>query len=281
MNLLTRDDKNFPKNLKDISPKVSKLFYKGNYSKKLFEKSIAVVGSRKMTSYGTRILESLLPPLVNAKITIISGFMYGIDQEAHKIALENEGKTVAVLGWGIDWPVEPADKKLYERIENKGLLLSEYQDSSPQLWMFPRRNRIMAGLAQATLVIEAAPNSGSLITAAFATKYKKKLFAVPGPATSIVSQGTNTLIKKGLAKLVSTADDILTEMNWSKTKKTQPIENKNPDILLQLLSREPLNIDEIALSLNSTVEKISVKLSLLQLKGLIAENNGKYYSKSA
>lgn len=279
MEVLTRDDKNFPNNLRKISPKVLKLFYKGTYSKKLFEKSIAVVGSRKMTSYGVRILESLLPSLIDSGITIISGFMYGVDQQAHKIALENNGKTVAVLGWGINWPVEPADKKLYERIENKGLIVSEYQNSSPQLWMFPRRNRIMAGLAQATLVIEAAPNSGSLITAAFATKYNKKLFAVPGPATSLVSQGTNTLIKKGLAKLVSTPDDILTEMNWSTTKKTQPSEYKNPDILLQLLSREALNIDEIALSLNSTVEKISVKLSLLQLKGYVEEKDGKYYCK--
>src|SRR3989344_2462460 len=116
MRVLETNDKNFPENLKKITPKVKKLYYKGNYNQKFFGKSIAVVGSRKMTSYGQRIIEQLIPPLVDAGITVISGFMYGVDQAAHKTALEYEGKTIAVLGWGIDWPVESADKKLYREI---------------------------------------------------------------------------------------------------------------------------------------------------------------------
>src|SRR3989344_1287910 len=208
MEMLSINYKGFPHSLRKISPKVNRLFYKGKYDKKLFDKSIAVVGSRKMTQYGQRIIQSILPQLIEAGATIISGFMYGVDQEAHEITLENNGNTVAVLGWGIDWKVTPADKKLYSEIENKGLILSEYPKStSPQLWMFPRRNRIMAALAQAVLVIEAAPNSGSLITASFAKKYKKQLFAIPGPATSVVSQGTNNLIKNREAILVTSAED--------------------------------------------------------------------------
>ena len=280
MGILEISDKNFPQNLKTITPKVTRLFYKGNLHKKLFQKSLAVVGSRKMTSYGQRVIESLIPPLVNAGVTIISGFMYGVDQEAHRITLENDGETIAVLGWGIDWPVENADNNLYSEIEKKGLILSEYpKKTSPQLWMFPRRNRIMAGLSQAVLVIEAALNSGSLITASFAQKYKKRIFAVPGPVTSAISLGTNNLIKSGLAKMAVSAEDILSEMNWSGKEKRVKNETDNRDLLLQLLSNEPLTVDEIALSLNSSVEKVSVKLSLLQLKSQIEEKNGKYYCK--
>lgn len=280
MDLLEIQDKNFPKSLKKITPKVSKLYFKGNFSHKIFSKTVSVVGSRKMTHYGQRIIESLIPPLVDAGVTIISGFMYGVDQTAHQITLENSGKTVAVLGWGINWLVESTDNKLYSEIEKKGLILSEYPNkTTPQLWMFPRRNRIMAGLADATLVIEAAPNSGSLITASFAQKYKKKLFAVPGPTTSLVSQGTNDLIKNGSARLVTSAEDILKQMKWSDKMKPDNADKAKPDLLLQLLSNEPLAVDEIALALHISVENISVRLSLLQLKGQVEENNGKYYCK--
>ena len=281
MNNLEINDRNFPHNLKKITPKVARLYYKGNIHKDLFKKSVAVVGSRRMTQYGQRIIESLLPPLINAGVTIISGFMYGVDQQAHTITLENGGKTVAVLGWGIDWQVEASDQKLYSEIEKKGLIISEYPDKiSPRLWMFPRRNRIMAGLSQAVLVIEAAPNSGSLITADFAKKYAKKLFAVPGPVTSAVSQGTNMLIKLGIAKMATSADDILNEMKWTNDFK-QPCSKSadKSDILLQLLANEPLTVDEIALSTNQSIANVSVKLSLLQLNGQVEEKDGKYYCK--
>ena len=282
MRVLETNDKNFPENLKKITPKVKKLYYKGNYNQKFFGKSIAVVGSRKMTSYGQRIIEQLIPPLVDAGITVISGFMYGVDQAAHKTALEYEGKTIAVLGWGIDWPVESADKKLYREIEEKGLFMSEYEnDRKPQLWMFPRRNRIMAGLARAVLVIEAAENSGSLITAAYAKQYKKILLAVPGPVTSYLSTGTNNLIKNGLAKMILSAGDILAAMGWHENPPRQKNEKEDTgrDLIIQLLKNESLTVDQIAISLQKPVEKISVKLSLLQLKGQIEEKDGKYYSK--
>ncbi|OGG03146.1 DNA protecting protein DprA [Candidatus Gottesmanbacteria bacterium RBG_16_37_8] len=288
MGVIEIKDKNFPPNLKKITPKVTKLYFKGSFNKNFFQESIAVVGSRKMTQYGQRVIENLLPPLIDAGITIISGFMYGVDQAAHKVTLENSGKTVAVLGWGIDWPVENADQKLHQEIEKKGLIISEYAKSTaPQLWMFPRRNRIMAGLSQAVLIIEAAENSGSLITASYAQKYKRQLFAVPGPITSTVSQGTNNLIKSGQAKMVTSATDVLKEMNWRQERLTFKKETKlfhsitedsTGDLILQFLLNEPLSIDEIALSTGQSVEKVSVKLSLLQLKGQVVEKEGKYYS---
>lgn len=282
MRVLEPRDKNFPINLKKITPKVKKLFYKGNLSGNIFKRSLTVVGARKMTRYGERVIESLLPPLVEAGVTIISGFMYGVDQAAHKTALFYGGKTVAVLGWGIDWPVENTDKKLYSEIEKKGLIVSEYvSDRKPQLWMFPRRNRIMAGLSEGVLVIEAAENSGSLITAAFARKYNKHLLSVPGPVTSAVSIGTNKLIKSRQAKMVISADDIFVEMGWQKVTSEKPKETKDTfkDLIIQLLKNEPLTVDQIAISLQKPVEKISVRLSILQLKGLIEEKDDKYYSK--
>ncbi|OGG07199.1 DNA protecting protein DprA [Candidatus Gottesmanbacteria bacterium RIFCSPHIGHO2_02_FULL_40_24] len=282
MRVLEAADKNFPAGLKKITPKVKKLYSKGNFTKNLFIKSLTVVGARKMTQYGQRVIDNLLPPLVDSGITIISGFMYGVDQAAHKKALELGGKTIAVLGWGIDWSVGASDIKLYREIEEKGLILSEFEnDLKPQLWMFPRRNRIMAGLSRAVLVIEAAQNSGSLITAGFALKFRKKLLAVPGPVTSAVSQGTNGLIKSGKAVMITSASDILNVMNWHesvKKKKSQPV-NDSKDIIIKLLADQSLTVDEIALSVGQPVDKVSVKLSLLQLKGWVEEKEGKYYSK--
>ena len=148
------NDKKFPGSLRGIKPKVERLYCKGNLRDELFQKCVAVVGSRRMTQYGQRIIERIIPSLVSAGITVVSGFMYGVDQEAHKRCLLCGGKTVAVLGWGIDWQVEDADKKLYKEIEDKGLIMSEYkEDTKPQLWMFPRRNRIIAGLSQAVLIV--------------------------------------------------------------------------------------------------------------------------------
>jgi len=176
------------------------LFYRGAFQSSWFEKTLTVVGSRKMTNYGCAAVARLVPQLVEAGVTLISGFMYGVDQEVHRRTLEFGGRTVAVLGWGIDWAVGPEDLALFKKIEKQGLIVSEYPlQTVPQLWMFPARDRLMAQLGQGTLVIEAAKRSGSLITANYAGKLKRPLFAVPGPITSAVSAGTNELIQSGRA----------------------------------------------------------------------------------
>ena len=274
---LKSSDSSFPPSLALVKPKVKGLLYKGNLEPELFENCVAVVGSRRITNYGRTVIEKIIPPLVDAGVTIVSGFMYGVDQEAHRVCLGNGGATIAVLGWGIDWQVPEEDQKLYTQIEKEGLFLSEYGlDTKPQLWMFPQRNRIVAGLAKATIVIEAAEKSGSLITANYALKFGRKLFSVPGPITSKVSMGCNQLIKEGKAQILTTANDILKELNLKGTN-ISPTRSDLEGEIAKLLANEALTVDELARIAKKNVESLAVELSMLQLKGDIVERDGKYY----
>ena len=176
----------------------------------IFSNCLAVVGSRKLTNYGKQTIERIVGELAMAGITIVSGFMYGADAEAHRATVKVGGRTIAVMPCGID-RISPEDQEeLYNDIlENNGLIISEYEgDMTPALWTYPRRNRIVAGLSKAVLIIEAGEKSGSLITANLAKKFGRKIFAIPGPITSSVSIGTNRLIKEG-AEMVISAKDIL------------------------------------------------------------------------
>jgi len=280
----TSDKKNYPKILREIKNYPKKLFYRGNLDQKLFEKSLAVVGTRRITRYGKMVIEKFIPFLVKEKITIISGFMYGVDTEAHQKCLEYGGKTVAVLGGGLNIIYPPENERLYEKIlENGGLIISEYEpDFKPQLWTFPQRNRIVAGLSSlGVLVIEAGEKSGALITANLARQQGKKVFAVPGPITSSVSVGTNFLIKTHQAKMVSTPEEILGKKietpSFFSLQELSPLEQK----IYQALETEPLTADEIAKTVGQNIVEVGKTLSLLSLKGLISEFAGKYYLKSS
>jgi len=186
---------------------------------------------------------------------------------------------MAVFGSGLNFIYPPENKKLYRQIlKSNGLILSEYEpDVKPQLWTFPQRNRIISGLATlGVLIVEAGQKSGSLITAWLAGKQKKKLFALPGPITSSVSAGTNMLIKSGRAKMVLSAKDILGSKSPSISKqpaKLDPVEQK----ICQILEAEPLTIDEIAHKINQNIIETSKILTMISLKGIIKEENGKYY----
>jgi len=279
----TFDKKNYPKILREIKNYPKKLFYRGNLDQKLFEKSLAVVGTRRITRYGKMVIEKFIPFLVKEKITIISGFMYGVDTEAHQKCLEYGGKTVAVLGGGLNIIYPPENERLYEKIlENGGLIISEYEpDFKPQLWTFPQRNRIVAGLSSlGVLVIEAGEKSGALITANLARQQGKKVFAVPGPITSSVSAGTNFLIKTHQAKMVTTPEEILGKKienpSLFSLQELSPLEQK----IYQALETEPLTADEIAKTVGQNIVEVGKTLSLLSLKGLISEFAGKYYLKS-
>ena len=210
-NIVTINDIRYPVSLKAIGKDAPKqLYYKGNWDENIFENCLAVVGSRRMTTYGKQITQKLVSEIAGKGITIVSGFMYGIDATAHKTALNVGGKTIAVMPCGINIVHPEYQVKLYDEIlENKGLIISEYEgDFLPTLWSYPRRNRIVAGLSKATLVIEAGEKSGSLITANLAKKFNKKVFAVPGPLTSVLSKGTSQLIKEG-ADIVTCANDVV------------------------------------------------------------------------
>ncbi len=208
----TSEDKNYPENLKKIDSPPFILFSKGTI-KGQDSLAVAVVGSRRMTDYGRMVTGKLVAELVTKKITIVSGLARGIDTVAHETALANNGRTIAVLGHGLDLIYPPENKKLADKISSGyGALVSEYPlGCQPIATNFPARNRIIAGLSLGVLVIEADIHSGSLITARQALDQGREVFAVPGPINSFNSSGTAFLIKQG-AKLVETVDDILEEL---------------------------------------------------------------------
>ena len=217
-----------------------------------------------MTDYGRRVIEKIVPRFVFEKKTLVSGFMYGVDQYAHQVCIENGGKTIAVLGWGIKRELEGTDRKLAQSIVSSGgLLLSEWENQQATLWTFPVRNRIVAALCEDVIVVEAAVKSGSLITANIARKLKRTLWAVPGPITSRTSSGTNALIAQGYAHM------------WlGDTPQKMPIMG---DPLVQLVQENELTANDIARRLGKPVSEIGAQLSLLTVTGQLTERGGKYY----
>ncbi len=281
INTFDIDEVNYPSSLKKIKNPPKKLFYRGSFDKNLFEKCIAVVGSRKNTKYGQSVVDLLVPKLVNEKITIVSGFMFGIDSLAHLSCVEYGGKTIAVLGNGLNVIYPSSNDKLYMQIlDSGGLIISEYEsDFKPVLWSFPQRNRIVAGLANlGILVIEAGVKSGSLITARIGMEERRKIYCVPGPINSNVSVGTNQLIKEGLAKMVTAVEDII---EGQRNKHSQmdlfgqmSAEEKN---IASELSREPMTADELSKSLKIEISSLLTKLSMMEMQGIVEEQGGKYY----
>jgi DNA processing protein len=281
----TISKRDFPDNLKKINKCPEKLFYRGHWNEKIFEKVLAIVGSRQMTRYGREIISKFMPDLAAEKLTIISGFMYGIDTEAHKKCLEMGGKTIAVLGGGLDFLSPSENDDLYtEILEKDGLVISEYEpDFKPTLWSFPARNRIVSALStEGILVVEAGLKSGSLITARIGKEQNKKIFAIPGPINSKLSEGTNWLIKENLAKMVLESGDIL-ERQIKKIKQINFLEenlNSIENKIINLLKNEESSIDELTRILGLPITEISTNLSTLSLKDLVEEENGKYYLKN-
>ncbi|MCF7875210.1 MAG: DNA-processing protein DprA [Candidatus Omnitrophica bacterium] len=273
----------YPDLLKEIKSRPDKLYYKGNWSREIFKNCLAVVGSRQITTYGRQITNKLVPEIASAGITIVSGFMYGVDAQAHRAALLGGGKTIAVMPCGIDRIHPGYQDKLYNQIlEEGGLIISETKGKTmPALWSYPRRNRIVAGLSQATLVVEAGLESGSLITANLTNKFRRKLFAIPGPLTSSVSKGTLGLIKDG-AEMVTSADDILNYYNLGNKRGLEidslflNLDREEKEII-EKLKQEPMDIDFLSRQLNKTSSQVGTKLSLMHLKGLVNQEAGKYY----
>jgi len=233
-----------------------------------------------MTRYGESVLDKFMPELVANKVTIISGFMYGIDTAAHKKCLELGGKTIAILGNGLDYIYPPENDKLYkEIIEKGGLIMSEFDDDfKPTLWSYPQRNKTVAKLSTlGILVIEAGLKSGSLVTANLGYKMKKKIFAVPGPITSSVSSGTNYLIKSGMAKIVTDVSDILDiKTEFTQEKLLVDLDNIETKIV-KVLKDEELSVDEICHKTGINISELSVKLSIMGMRNILDEKNGKYF----
>lgn len=278
------EKKDFPTDFKKISSCPEKLYYRGNWNEEIFKKTLAVVGSRAITRYGKEIISKFMSDLVAQKITIISGFMYGVDSEAHKNCLDLGGKTIAVLGSGLDELYPPQNDKLYtEILEKDGLIISEYEpDFKATVWSFPQRNRIVSGLSTiGVLVVEAGLKSGSLITAKLALKQKKNMFAIPGQIGSRTAEGTNWLIQSGGAKMVTCVGDILGNSNHCPNQ--QNLFKDYSDLselekqIVDILENEAVTIDELCLKIKSPVSEISTTISMMLMRDLIVQENDKIY----
>jgi DNA processing protein len=283
-----------PSLLANLSDSPDGIYYKGEFSMEMFDRCLAVVGSRRNTRYTGEVLESLLGGLVANGVTIVSGFMYGVDAEAHLNCIELGGRTIAVLPYGIDFEPPGEMAELYNSIlENKGLFISEYPGNHPpEKWTFIARNRIVAGLSQAVLVVEAAKKSGALITAKKALEYGREVFAVPGSIVSGVSVGTNNLIKEG-ARLVSNCADILDVFGWGSgfesgfefSNSLSSIRLSNLDEkeskLFEVLTRNPgSSYDELFEFSNYAgfqEDKLIAVLTRLQISGYVIEDGGRFY----
>lgn len=285
-NVLTIKDDSYPENLKTIHDPPPVLYFKGNIIEK-DKNSISLVGSRKATYYGKMVAENLSKDLALAGLTIISGMARGIDTAAHKGALSVHGRTIAVLGCGIDLIYPPENRRLAKEIEESGALITEFSFSTlPERQNFPRRNRIISGLSLGTVVVEAGEKSGALITADFALEQGREVFAVPGNITSSLSNGTHNLIKQG-AKLVNNYRDILEEIPGIVTQETSIKEisvekyslSEEEQIIYKIISNQPLQIDEIIEVSKLSASKVSEILLNLELKDLIKEIEGKKFIK--
>ncbi len=218
LNVLTRQDDEYPQNLKNILYPPIVLYVKGRLKPQDCN-SIAIVGSRLASFYGLSCAEKLAGELANYGLTVVSGMARGIDTASHRGALKQNGRTIAVIGSGFNRIYPPENKGLCEEIAGSGAVISEFPiDTPPEKENFPRRNRIISGLSLGVVVVEAARNSGALITADFALEQGREVFALPGKVDSSTSFGTNELIKQG-AKLVSCVDDIIEEFALVQEKK--------------------------------------------------------------
>ncbi len=281
---ITVFDQDYPSLLKQIYDPPIVLYYKGEFQPQ-DEKAIGVVGTRKMTSYGRVVTTQFTQGLVSAGLTIVSGLARGVDSEAHWTAVKNEGRTLAILGGGLNQIYPPENRSLAEKIiDGYGAVMSEFPPDYPSMpGNFPARNRIISGLSLAILVTEAAQDSGSLITARLALEQGREVFAVPGPITSNLSKGPIDLIKEG-ARPVTSADEILEELGI--TKRSNMLDTSNITDLseeekqvLEILDNENRHIDEIGRMLNFPSPKISSLLLKMEISGLVQSMGAGIYCK--
>lgn len=279
--ILTLLDKTYPEKLKEIFDPPPVLYIKGEF-KPEDNLALAVVGTRRVTAYGREVTEILVRELSSSGLTIVSGMARGVDSLAHKTALDCGCRTIAVLGCGVDIIYPAQNVILAKEIIKNGALVSEYPPGTqPIPGHFPARNRIISGLSLGTLVTEADEKSGSLITAGSALEQNREVFAVPGPIYSRLSKGPSGLIKQG-AKLVTSAEDILEELNIEQKQKAQKVKQILPDNLdeeaiIKLLINEPKHIDQLLRESKFSSDKLNGLLVTMELKGKISSlGNGSY-----
>lgn len=282
--LITIFDVDYPKLLKEIYNPPILLYLRGAFEPR-DEFAVAVVGTRKVTSYGAQVAGDIARPLAKNGVTIISGLALGVDTLAHEAALDVGGRTIAVIGSGLDWrsiyPIE--NRFLAERIVDAGgMIISEFPLGMPPLKQnFPLRNRIISGLSLGTVVIEAGESSGALLTANIALEQNREVFAVPGSIYNRNAVGPNELIKKG-AKLVSGAPDILESLNLNMAAsfvEAQKISADSPEEekILQFISKEPIHVDDLVRQTGLASPAVNATLVLMEMKGKVKNLGGQMY----
>ncbi len=276
--MLTRADRLFPERLRAIFDPPRELYLRGGGAPELLgSRAVAVVGARSCSPYGVHVARMLGRELASAGVVVVSGLARGIDGEAHRGALEASGATVGVLGCGIDLDYPASNAALSRRIEENGLVVSEYGPGiEPAPWRFPARNRIIAGLCEGVVVVEARERSGALITADFALEEGRDVFAVPGEITASLSAGANALLKLGAIPLTS-SDDVLNVLGVERSTAREAVA-VSPDAakVLELVRDAPAGADELTALGVLEAGAISVALTELELAGLVAAADGVY-----
>lgn len=282
--IITAWDEEFPQLLKKIYDPPLILYALGEFDDN-DKYSVAVVGTRQPTNYGKIQAEKFVADLVEQNITIVSGMARGIDSVAHSSALKNNGRTIAIVGSGLDIIYPAENKKLFYNIRDNGVVISEFNlGTIPNAENFPRRNRIISGISLGTLVVETAITGGAMQTARLALDQNREVFAIPGNLGVRQSEGTNLLIQRGEAKLVKNAEDILVELKL----KLKPVEGKNipkqqkdltifEEKIYNCLLNEPLHIDKLAEKTELSTSDCLVNLLSLEFKGLVKQLPGKMF----
>ena len=279
--IITIDDDIYPRRLKEINNPPPVIFSKGEYIP-TDEWAVAIVGTRLATSYGKQITQELASFLAHHDITVVSGMARGVDAFAHQSAIQSKGRTIAVLGCGVDVIYPPEHKGLAAQIEQNGAIVSDYfPGTPPESSNFPPRNRIISGLSLATIVIEAGQKSGALITARYAAEHGRDVYALPGPIYAAQSKGTNRLISQGAIPLLD-YDQLLDNLNirqdsiMEKPRALLP-ENETEEKILACLGDEILTVDEIMNQTSLPIHTISATISMMELKGFVTQIEGGMY----
>lgn len=280
--LLTWESDGYPAYLREVDGAPPLLYLNGRLEN-IDRWAVAVVGTRRLTQYGRQVTRELVAGLVRNGVTIISGLARGIDAVAHQTALDAGGRTLAVLGSGLDCIYPSENRQLAQRISNgRGAVISEYGlGVKPEAKNFPPRNRIISGLSLGVIVVEAGERSGALITSRFALEQGRDVFAVPGNINRPVSKGPNRLIQQG-AKLVTCVEDVLDELNLAMVLEKTAVQKILPDTpdeaaLLAHLSQQPVHIDDLSRAAGMTSGQVSSTLTLMELKGMVQQVGGLNY----
>jgi len=283
INIVTFNSPDYPENLKNIYDPPPFLYVKGSFIDD-DTNSVAVVGSRNASEYGIKVTQEISRNLASLGVTIVSGMARGIDSTAHVAVIQGGGRTVAVLGSGLDVIYPPENRRLFEKITENGAVVSEYPlGTRPNSYNFPPRNRIISRFSLGVLVVEASPKSGSLITAKLALDQGRDVYAVPGNVYSYKAKGTHSLLKSG-AKLVDNAQDIVEELNITVNpikENKEVIQELSPELLkiYDLFQEEPIHIDNIILKTGLTSGRVSALLLDLELGGILKQLPGKMFTK--